>query len=180
MTFFFGRQSSQLKDWRRLKSCVNECLGAPMILDRDFSEFVELFRAHNVRFLVVGGYAMAVHGLPRATGDFDAWIWIDEVNAAKVLAALNDFGFGSMGLSAEDFLQPNSIIQLGYPPYRVDILTSIEGVEFDFAWSRRIELQLENGVLPVIGREDLVTNKRAAGRPQDIADVARLLDSGSE
>ena len=145
-----------------------------MQLDPDFRDFVELFVANDVRFLIVGGYALAAHGLPRYTGDLDAWVWISSENAARILRALEAFGFTGLGLSEDDFSQPDRIIQLGYPPYRIDILTSIEGVEFDQAWSRRIALDLDGISVPFIGRDDVLANKRVAGRPQDIADVERL------
>ena len=145
-----------------------------MQLDSDFSEFVASFAAHDVRYLIVGGYALGAHGLPRATGDLDAWIWANPVNAQRVLTALEDFGFGGLGITERDFDSCDSIVQLGYPPYRIDIITAIDGADFDTAWSRRIELDLDGIRVPFIGRADLIANKRAAGRPQDIADVLRL------
>jgi hypothetical protein len=143
-------------------------------LDTDFREFVESFVTNDVRFLIVGGYAIAAHGLPRYTGDLDAWIWVSPQNAEKVLRSLEAFGFSGLGLTKEDFARPDSIIQLGYPPYRIDILTSIEGVEFDDAWTRRVIVAVDDLEIPIIGLEDLLTDKRAAGKPQDIADIARL------
>lgn len=145
-----------------------------MKLDPDFREFVESFNEHEVRYLVVGGYALAAHGLPRATGDLDAWVWIGGDNPERVLAALTAFGFGALGLEVADFDHPDSIVQLGYPPYRIDILTSIDGVEFDGAWSRRLSVDAGGVPLVVIGRDDLLRNKIAADRPQDRADVERL------
>jgi glycine cleavage system aminomethyltransferase T len=149
-------------------------------LDPDFREFVESFVGNDVRFLIVGGYAVAAHGLPRYTGDLDAWIWVSQQNAEKVLQSLEEFGFSELGLTKEDFMKPDLIVQLGYPPYRIDILTSIEGVEFDDAWSRRVIVKVDDLAVPFIGREDLLANKRAAGRPQDIADVARLTESETD
>lgn len=145
-----------------------------MQLDKDFSEFVSLLNAHEVRFLVVGGYALAAHGLPRYTGDFDTWIWLDSDNARRVLDALEEFGFGGLGITEDDFTRMDSIVQLGYPPHRIDLLTSIDGVDFENAWPRRLEVEFGNATIGFIGREDLLTNKRAAGRPQDLADIARL------
>lgn len=145
-----------------------------MRLDPDFKEFVERFTANEVRFLIVGGYAVAAHGLPRYTGDFDAWIWVSPDNATRVLRALNEFGFGSLGLTEADFNQENQVVQLGFPPHRIDILTSIDGVDFESAWRRRMTIELDGGPLSFIGLEDLLTNKRAVGRPQDLADVERL------
>lgn len=147
-----------------------------MQLDPDFREFVESFVANEVRFLIVGGYAVAAHGLPRYTGDLDTWIWVNPQNAKRVLHSLEVFGFSGLGLTVDDFTKPDSVVQLGYPPYRIDILTSIEGVEFDDAWPRRVIVAIDDLEVPFIGREDLLTNKRAAGRPQDVADVARLTE----
>jgi hypothetical protein len=145
-----------------------------MELDKDFSEFVESFISHDVRFLIVGGYALAAHGLPRATGDLDAWVWTDPVNASRIKAALDAFGFENVGVSESDFVNPNSIVQLGYPPYRIDILTSIDGVDFEGAWNRRLSVDIQGLSVPFIGRDDLIVNKRAAGRRQDLLDVDRL------
>jgi hypothetical protein len=148
-------------------------------LDPDFRDFVELFIANEVRFLIVGGYAVAAHGLPRYTGDLDAWVWVDSENASRVLRSLEAFGFADLGLSVEDFKQADRVVQLGYPPYRIDILTSIEGVEFNDAWTRRVVIDLDGVEVPFIGRDDLIANKRTAGRPQDIADVQRLTSQDS-
>ncbi|MFY8158728.1 MAG: DUF6036 family nucleotidyltransferase [Ilumatobacteraceae bacterium] len=145
-----------------------------MELDKDFNEFVELFLEHNVRFLIVGGYALAAHGLPRATGDLDAWVWINPENAQNIMRALNAFGFQNLSLTESDFSKEDSIIQLGYPPFRIDILTSIDGVAFDQAWEKKVVVELNGMNVPFIGRDDLITNKKAAGRPQDIAYVSRL------
>ena len=145
-----------------------------MELDKDFNEFVELFLEHNVRFLIVGGYALAAHGLPRATGDLDAWVWINPENAQNIMRALNAFGFQNLSLTESDFSKEDAIVQLGYPPFRIDILTSIDGVAFDQAWVNKFVIDLNGMKVPFIGRDDLITNKKAAVRPQDIADVSRL------
>ena len=145
-----------------------------MKLDKDFNEFVELLVARDVRFLVVGGYALAAHGYPRATDDFDAWVWADEANAERILECLTDFGFGEVGLTAGDFTLPDRIVQLGYPPYRIDIITSIDGVDFDAAWENRMVVDVDGLPVPFIGREDLLTNKRSTGRPKDLLDVSHL------
>ena len=149
-------------------------MGVTMQLDQDFNEFVGLFLDNDVRFLIVGGYAVAAHGLPRLTGDLDAWIWIGEDNASRVVQALTEFGFGTLGLTVDDFNRRDSIVQLGYPPHRIDILTDIDGVSFDSAWEQRFEVEIGGRRVPFIGRDDLIANKRASGRPQDVADVARL------
>ncbi len=145
-----------------------------MELDKDFSEFVELFLEHNVRFLIVGGYALAAHGLPRATGDLDAWVWTDSNNAQNIVSALQSFGFSNLSITTEDFIKQDSIVQLGYPPFRIDILTSIDGVDFEQAWNNKFLVELNDREVPFISRDDLIANKKAAGRPQDIADVIRL------
>lgn len=145
-----------------------------MELDRDFSEFIASCAAHDVRFLIVGGYAVAAHGHPRFTKDLDVWVWIDEQNASRLVAALEDFGFGMLGLTPADFLEEGVVIQLGYPPKRIDILTQVDGVQFDACWVRRTEVTLEGQRVPFLSAEDLVINKKAAGRPQDIADAAVL------
>jgi len=143
-------------------------------LDQDFSEFLQLFLDNEVRFLIVGGYAMAAHGLPRYTGDLDAWVWIDPENAERIVKALGAFGFSSLGISPEDFESESLVVQLGFPPHRIDLLTSIDGVSFDEAWLRRVVVSANGLPIPFIGRDDLLVNKKAAGRPQDIADAQRL------
>lgn len=145
-----------------------------MTLDPDFRAFLESFIARDVRFMVVDAFALAAHGLPRATGDFDAWVWADQGNAERIVDALDDFGFGSLNLAAGDFDRPDSVVQLGNPPHRVDVITSIDGADFEEAWSRRIQVDIDGLTVDVIGRDDLIRNKLAAGRPQDLADVARL------
>lgn len=145
-----------------------------MELDKDFKEFVELFIAHDVQFLIVGGYALAAHGLPRATGDLDAWVWANEDNAKRIIEALDEFGFGEVGVTVSDFERADSVVQLGFPPYRIDILTSVDGVSFEAAWANRVVVDIDQIKVPFIGRADLIANKTAAGRPQDIADVQRL------
>ena len=145
-----------------------------MKLDKDFNEFVELFVANGVRFLIVGGYALAAHGYPRATDDFDAWVWANSENAEKIVECLAEFGFGSLNLTTDDFTTLDRVVQLGYPPYRIDIITSISGVEFENAWANRWVIDVDGMQVPFIGRDDLLTNKRATGRPKDLLDVEYL------
>ena len=147
-----------------------------MELDRDFSEFIASCAAHDVRFLIVGGYAVAAHGHPRFTKDLDVWIWLDRQNASRLIAALDDFGFGSLGLGPADFLEEGVVVQLGYPPKRIDILTTIDGVEFEDCWERRVEIALGGQVAPFISATDLIANKKASGRPQDLVDASTLED----
>ncbi|MGH3087281.1 MAG: nucleotidyltransferase domain-containing protein [Rubrobacteraceae bacterium] len=145
-----------------------------MILSPDFSKFIESLNGNDVRYLVVGGYAVALHGHPRYTKDMDVWIGRDEDNAARMIEALEDFGFGSLGLEAGDFLTPDRIIQLGYAPNRIDILTTLAGVEFDVCYESRVEVDLGESAANFINLENLKRNKRASGRYQDLADLEML------
>ena len=145
-----------------------------LLANKDFREFVELLSSSGVRFLVVGGHAVALHGYPRFTGDLDVWVATDPENAARVAKVLSDFGFGSLKFSAEDFVRPGYAIQLGRPPYRIDILTSIAAVAFSTAYRRRRMVRAGTLTIPFIALGDLLKNKRATGRPQDLADVEKL------
>jgi hypothetical protein len=144
------------------------------MLDKDFREFVELLNSTNVEYLLVGGYALAAHGHPRYTGDIDFWVNPTPGNAARLMSALAQFGFGNVGLSERDFLQPDAVVQLGYPPARIDLLTAIDGVSFDACYGRRRQVTLGGVTLTLIDVDDLRANKRAAGRPKDIADLDSL------
>ena len=144
------------------------------MLSRDFKEFAELLNANGVEYLVVGGYALAAHGQPRYTGDLDLWLRVTPHNIERVLAALDAFGFGSVGLSAPDFMQPDAVIQLGYPPGRINLLASTDGVEFDACYARRLDVLVAGVSLPIIGLDDFKTNKRASGRTKDRADLEAL------
>ncbi len=148
------------------------------ILDKDFVEFIECCVARDVKFLIVGGYALAAHGHPRATKDLYVWLLIDQNNAELVAMALIDFGMESVGLEASDFMEPGVIVQLGYPPVRIDLLTSASGVEFADCWSRRMMVDVGNVKAGFISYDDLLSNKRASGRPQDIVDVG-ILEGGN-
>jgi hypothetical protein len=145
-----------------------------MELNRDFSEFFAFFVAREVKFLVVGGYAVAAHGHPRYTKDLDIWVRVDVSNAEKIVAALDDFGFGDLGLVVEDFLADEVVVQLGREPKRIDLLTFVSGVEFDDAYSGRMMVEMGGIGVPVIGRADLRRNKLATGRLRDLADVEDL------
>ena len=146
-----------------------------MNLNQDFQEFVELFVAHEVEFLIVGGYALAAHGHPRYTKDLDVWVWIGTENSQRIIAAIEAFGFGDLGLMAADFQDPDVMVQLGYEPQRIDILTFASGLHFSDAYENRVYVTIGNVQVPFISVEDLRTNKLATGRPRDIADVADLL-----
>jgi len=144
------------------------------ILDKDFVEFIECCAGRDVRFLIVGGYALAAHGHPRATKDLDVWILLDPENADQLVAALADFGVESVGLTADDFLEPGTVIQLGYPPVRIDLLTSATGVEFSECWDRRMVVPVGTADAGFIAYDDLIANKKASGRSQDLVDVEIL------
>lgn len=148
-----------------------------MELDRDFSEFIACCAARDVRFLIVGGYALAAHGHPRFTKDLDVWVWLDAENASRLIAALNDFGFGSLGLTPTDFAEPGVVVQLGHAPKRIGLLTSIDGVGFDECWADHVVLEIGGLAVPFIDVDHLIVNKRASGRLQDLAD-AEALTSG--
>lgn len=145
-----------------------------MILSPDFKEFVQSLNDNGVRYLVVGGYAVALHGYPRYTKDLDIWIWLDRDNAAQTVAALNQFGFGPLGLKPEDFLVADQIIQLGYPPNRIDLLTTLPGVVFEECYTNRVIVEIDGIAVNFIDLENLKKNKQAAGRYQDLADLENL------
>jgi hypothetical protein len=145
-----------------------------MILSQDFKELLQLLNDNHVEYLVVGGYATILYGYVRATGDIDLWVHATPENASALLNALKEFGFGELQLSEADFSHEGAIVQLGYPPYRVDILTSIDGVLFSDCFQRKHLVAYENFTIPFIDLEDLKTNKRATGRLKDLADVEQL------
>ena len=144
------------------------------MLTSDFKEFAALLNLNRVEYLVVGGYALAVYGHPRYTGDLDFWIGTDDANAQRMLAALEQFGFGGLGIRKEDLTTPDQVIQLGYPPGRIDLLTSIDGVDFGASFQRRMTVRLDEVDLSFICLEDFKTNKKAVGRHQDLADLEAL------
>lgn len=144
-------------------------------LQNDLKEFIVLLNSHAVEYIVVGGHAVAFHGHPRFTGDIDFFVRPTSENAARVLGALRDFGFGDLPLISRDFTTPERIVQLGQPPNRIDLLTSISGVEFDDAWNDRIPGNLDEQPVNFLGFDTLVRNKKASGRDKDLADVKKLL-----
>ena len=143
------------------------------MLNRDFKEFAGCLDARGVEYLVVGGYALAAHGHPRYTGDIDFWIRPTEHNLTLLLGALSDFGFGSLGLGVGDFKQ-GTVVQLGQPPRRIDLLTAIDGVTFEECFARREQVELGGVILNIIGLADFKANKRASGRLKDLADLESL------
>ena len=145
-----------------------------MMLQKDIREFVALLLSRKVEFLLVGGYALAFHGAPRFTEDIDFLVLVSPENATKMAGVMEEFGFGELGLAAADFLVPDQVIQLGRAPHRIDLLTGISGVTWEVAWESRLEAELDGLVVSVIGKSALEANKAATGRPQDLADLARL------
>jgi len=149
----------------------------------DFRDLLSAFNAHGVEYLVVGAHALAAHGHVRATKDLDVWIRPGAGNAARVLAALTTFGAPLQDLREEDLARPGLVFQIGVAPIRVDVITVIDGVEFEDAWPDRLEATFGDLQVPVLSRHHLIANKKAAGRLQDLADVARLeglSDGGGE
>lgn len=146
----------------------------------DWSEFLRLLTRHRVRFLLVGGHAVSIHARPRHTEDLDLLIGTSKVNARRVRAALVDFGFGAVSPSLELLATPSKVFMLGRRPYRIDLLTTIDGVAFIDAWRSRVEVELGGLTIPVIGREALVRSKLAAGRPKDLADLVMLAETPPE
>ena len=146
------------------------------MFSRDFKEFVELLIKNNVEYLIVGGYAVSIHGYPRYTGDLDIWLNPTPENAKKILTAVNEFGFSSFKLSESDFTKKENIIQLGYPPLRIDLLTEIDGVTFNDCFVNRKEVTIEGLKFFFIGYNDLLKNKKKSGRYNDLNDLENLED----
>ena len=144
------------------------------MLNKDFKEFIELLNVNRVKYLIVGGYAVALHGYPRYTKDLDIWVDISPDNARNILKALEQFGFGSLDLREEDFLVPDQIIQLGFPPNRIDLLTNAKGLNFKECYQSKVEVTIEDIRANFIDIENLKKNKRAIGRSQDLADLENL------
>jgi hypothetical protein len=145
-------------------------------MNEDFRDLLRALLEAGARFLVVGAHAMAVHGVPRATGDLDVWIAVDPENADRVTQALARFGapLAAMGITRDDFLREDQVVQIGLPPRRIDVLTSISGVTFPEAWEDRVTHGVSGMSVPFLGREALVRNKRASGRAKDRADLEAL------
>lgn len=147
-----------------------------MTLAQDFEDFIKLLNHHEVEYMVVGGYALALHGKPRYTGDLDIWINVSEKNALLMLKAVNEFGLKSLNFQKEDFLIEGMVSQIGYPPLRIDLLNAIDGVGFEEALLNMQKVELENDfIINYIGLNELIKNKKASGRRQDLTDVKTLL-----
>jgi len=151
-----------------------------MSLYKDLREFIELLNSRGVEYLVVGAHCLAFHGVARATGDLDFFVRVSRENAQRLAEVINAFGFASTGLSTKDFLDPDQVIQLGVAPYRIDILTGINSVNFDEAWASRVEGQLDGLRVNYLNKDLFIKNKLAVGRSQDIADAQRLREIRSD
>ena len=151
-----------------------------MEVQPDFKELLSLFNKHDVDYIVVGGYALAFHGAPRFTGDIDLLVRPDTNNAKRIIVALEEFGFGSIGLSESDFTKPEHVIQLGKPPVRIDLLTSISGLSWNQASRNSVKGNYGDTTVHFIGRDQFIINKRASGRMKDLADIEALGESPIE
>ena len=147
-----------------------------MKVHKDLREFIELLNSVNVKYLIIGGYAVAYHGHPRYTGDIDIFVEASETNALKLEEVLQRFGFKGTGLTAKDFVQPDSIVQLGVPPNRIDVVTGIDGVDFAEAWASKVEAALAGVPVYFISKDLLVRNKKACGRARDLADLEEIAE----
>ena len=144
------------------------------MLNPDFKEFIQSLNDNNVRYLVIGGYAVALHGYPRYTKDIDIWLEMSPGNAENVVNALKQFGFGTLNLQPDDFLAPDQVVQLGYPPNRIDLITTPDGVDFATCYDARVVITMDGLAINFIDLENLKRNKRASGRFQDLADLENL------
>lgn len=145
-----------------------------MFVNSDFSDLLRIFNAHNVKYLVIGGYAVVQYAEPRFTKDLDVLISTDVVNAEAIYNALREFGAPLAGLTPKDFSEEGFFFQMGVPPIRVDVLMGIPGVDFEDCWNRRMEVDFDGLKVIFISKKDLIASKRAAGRPQDLIDADML------
>jgi hypothetical protein len=147
---------------------------AKIELHPDFKDFLKLLNSYNVRYLLVGGYAVGYHGYPRATGDMVIWIEMSETNSKKVASAFRDFGMPEEAISENLFLETNKVIRMGVPPVRLEVITSASGVDFDECYSKRETVEINGIMINFISLEDLKKNKSAAGRHKDLEDIEHL------
>ena len=173
-TWRIGLRSLFRPESMRWKNCVSSIIKAHYMLIPAFKELAALLNSNAVDYMVVSGYALAACGHPRYTGDRDFWVGTQAENADRVMASLAEFGFASLGICKEDLTKPNQVIQLGYPPARIDLLTSMDGVDFAECYLRRMTVLVDGVELGFIGLDDFKTNKRAVGRHQDLADLEAL------
>lgn len=140
----------------------------------DFKEFLQLLNSYDIQYLIVGGYAVGYHGYPRATGDLDIWVAIDNLNAEGLVSVLKDFGFDLLEVTEEVFLQENKVIRMGVPPVRIELITTISGVAFDDCYAQRVVDIIDGVPVNLISLEQLRLNKKASGRSKDLNDLENL------
>jgi hypothetical protein len=145
-----------------------------MEVQKDFKELLGLLNEYKVKYMIVGGYALAFHGAPRYTGDIDIFVKPEKNNAENVMKALNSFGFGSLDINEDDFSSPNNVVQLGVPPVRIDLITSITGVDWETAENSKVKGDFGDVAVYFIGRDDFIKNKKATGRHKDLSDIEAL------
>jgi hypothetical protein len=145
-----------------------------MRIEKDFKEFIGLLNKHNVRYLIVGGYAFSFHAEPRFTKDIDFFVDGSEENAGRLLKVLSAFGFKELGLKKDDFIKRGDVVQLGVPPVRIDLMTSVTGIGFASAWKNRVTGKFGGISAYFISKADLIRNKAAVGRKQDLSDIEKL------
>ncbi|MFO7975920.1 MAG: hypothetical protein R6V12_14950 [Candidatus Hydrogenedentota bacterium] len=145
-----------------------------MALHPDWRAFIELLNSHGVEYVIVGAHAMAFHGCPRYTGDIDILVRVSPENAERLERVVRDFGFEDTGLTIRDFLKEHQVIQLGFPPNRIDLLTTLTGVSFDAAWAEAVSAELDGLPVKILSRNHLIANKKALGRTKDLADLEWL------
>lgn len=143
-------------------------------LEKDFLDFISLCNKHKVEYLVIGGYAVAIHGYPRYTKDIDVSIQVSVKNAGAMVEVMKEFGFGSLNLTSQDFIKEGGFIQLGYEPLRIDIVNDLNGVSFENAMKNKKVVEYEGVSINFIGYDDLIKNKQYAGRSQDLVDIEKL------
>ncbi|MBI3752626.1 MAG: hypothetical protein HY266_01095 [Deltaproteobacteria bacterium] len=145
-----------------------------MRVEKDFEEFIRLLNRHKVKYLIVGAYAVAFHAQPRNTGDIDFFIESEKDNAKRLIKAIRDFGFESLNLTEDDFIKPDYVVQLGYEPNRIDLLSSISGIKFDRGYAAKVKGMFGGETAWFISFDDLLRNKQAVNRKRDAADVELL------
>ncbi len=145
-----------------------------IVLPKDFKEFLQLLHSKKIEYLVVGGYAVGLYGYPRATGDMDVWVAINENNASKLVEALNEFGFSSSEIKKNLFLEKDKVIRMGVPPLRIEVITSIDGVIFEECYKRRNSIIVDDIRVNFISLSDLIENKKACRRHKDFDDLEHL------
>ncbi len=169
-----GNHSHIRRVWPRWNKSGWSITAGDTVLNKDFKQFIRSLNDNQVRYLVIGGYAVALHGHPRYTKDLDIWIERSQQNAERIVTALEQFGFGSLGLKVDDFLVPDQIIQLGNPPNRIDLLVTVSGVDFSDCFETRIQVDIDGVNVNFIDLDNLKRNKQASGRIQDLADLENL------